>query len=81
MIIALFAFSVNVLSIEAGRDLLKQNNFENTITLNKSDGDKAPDFALKSVDGKTIKLSDYKGKGSNNRFLGDLVSALQKRYS
>ncbi len=61
IIIALFTFSANVLSIEAGRDLLKQNNFENTITLNKS-ADKAPDFALKSVDGKTVKLSDYKGK-------------------
>lgn len=61
IIIALFTFSANVLSIEAGRDLLKQNNLENTITLNKS-ADKAPDFALKSVDGKTVKLSDYKGK-------------------
>ena len=25
-------------------------------------GDKAPDFALKDIDGKTVSLSDYKGK-------------------
>ncbi len=28
----------------------------------KLDDDKAPDFSLKSVDGKMVKLSDYKGK-------------------
>ena len=36
-----------------------ENNSSNT---NCFVNDKAPDFALKSVDGKVVKLSDYKGK-------------------
>lgn len=36
-----------------------ENNSSNT---NSFVNDKAPDFALKSVDGKVVKLSDYKGK-------------------
>jgi cytochrome c biogenesis protein CcmG/thiol:disulfide interchange protein DsbE len=32
------------------------------ILITNPEGDKAPDFSLKSVDGKTIKLSDYEGK-------------------
>lgn len=34
---------------------------ENILAVEK-DGDKAPNFSLKSVDDKTVKLSDYKGK-------------------
>jgi len=56
----------------------------------KLDGDKAPDFSLKSVDGKTVKLSDYKGKvviidfwatwcGPCRRGIPDLVS-IQKEF-
>ena len=37
------------------------NTIENSPNLIKSN-DKAPDFALKSLEGKTIKLSDYEGK-------------------
>lgn len=36
-----------------------ENNSSNTSSFVN---DKAPDFALKSVDGKVVKLSDYKGK-------------------
>lgn len=34
----------------------------NTLSANTSDNKKAPDFALKTLEGKTVKLSDYKGK-------------------
>ncbi len=34
----------------------------NTLSANTPDNKKAPDFALKTLDGKTVKLSDYKGK-------------------
>lgn len=34
----------------------------NTLSANTSDKKKAPDFALKTLEGKTVKLSDYKGK-------------------
>ena len=37
-------------------------NYSNTITLVKSDEKKAPEFSLKSTDGKMVKLSDYKNK-------------------
>ena len=30
--------------------------------LNVREGDKAPDFALKDGDGKTVRLSDFKGR-------------------
>jgi len=61
---------------------------ENVIV--KLDGDKAPDFSLKSVDGKTVNLSDYKGKvviidfwatwcGPCRRGIPDLVS-IQKEF-
>jgi cytochrome c biogenesis protein CcmG/thiol:disulfide interchange protein DsbE len=61
ILVTLFALSINVLSSDTGRDFTKNNNSENTVTINIS-ADKAPDFALKSVDGKTVRLSDYKGK-------------------
>ncbi|MBI1940480.1 MAG: redoxin domain-containing protein [Acidobacteria bacterium] len=31
------------------------------LSLNVKDGDKAPDFALPSADGKTVRLSDFAG--------------------
>ncbi len=34
----------------------------NTLSANTPDNKKAPDFALKTLEGKTVKLSDYKGK-------------------
>ena len=53
--IALTGFAFNCNQIEA------KNSDGDIVTINK-DSDKAPDFALKSVDGKIVKLSDYKGK-------------------
>ena len=53
--IALTGFAFNCNQIEA------KNSNGDIVTINK-DSDKAPDFALKSVDGKIVKLSDYKGK-------------------
>lgn len=35
---------------------------ENTSSLNPEDGRKAADFDLKTLEGKSVKLSDYKGK-------------------
>jgi cytochrome c biogenesis protein CcmG/thiol:disulfide interchange protein DsbE len=34
----------------------------NALSANTPDNKKAPDFALKTLEGKTVKLSDYKGK-------------------
>jgi hypothetical protein len=40
-------------------------------------GQNAPDFALQSLDGKTVRLSDFRGKARPAEFLGNLVSGLQ----
>ena len=50
-----------ILSVSAfSYDLRNQSTETNVIVTLKDD--KAPEFSLKSVDGKTVKLSDYKGK-------------------
>ncbi|MBK7632235.1 MAG: TlpA family protein disulfide reductase [Ignavibacteriales bacterium] len=60
VLIILITLSINTFSIENNNTKGKPVNSENSI--NNPDGDKAPDFSLKSFEGKTIKLSDYKGK-------------------
>lgn len=55
------AFSIS--AVNYARDTEKLNSSESkSITSVEKEGDKAPNFSLKSVDGKTVKLSDYKGK-------------------
>ncbi|BCT28177.1 hypothetical protein BVAD3_18510 [Bacillus velezensis] len=40
------------------------------------EGMKAPDFTLDTLSGKSISLSDYKGKKSAPQFLGDVVQTV-----
>jgi cytochrome c biogenesis protein CcmG/thiol:disulfide interchange protein DsbE len=86
ILIIVLAFSLNGYSEDTKR---LQSNCDKNVTINMSD-DKAPDFALKSIDGKTVKLSDYKGKiviidfwatwcPPCRRGIPDLV-AIQKEY-
>lgn len=60
VLIIILAISVNAFSGENKqiKNIAKESN--NLIV--NLDSDKAPGFSLKSVDGKIIKLSDYKGK-------------------
>jgi len=60
VLIIIMILAVNVFSGDNKKSNSIINLNDNVIV--KLDGDKAPDFALKSIDGKTIKLSDYKGK-------------------
>lgn len=60
VLILITVFSINALCNYSDYTTTKISDYENSIS--KDDGDKAPDFQLKSFEGKTIKLSDYKGK-------------------
>jgi thiol-disulfide isomerase/thioredoxin len=51
-------FSISVIACQK-KDA---DNKKIQVSTNQSENPKAPDFALQSVDGKTIKLSDYKGE-------------------
>lgn len=59
-LVLLIAINVNSFCVDKNLSNTKSNNAESAII--KLDENKAPDFALKSFDGKTVKLSDYKGK-------------------
>ena len=60
ILILVLAVSINILSSDR-TEVKNSSDIKNVLTV-KDEGDKAPNFALKSVDGKTVKLSDYKGK-------------------
>jgi cytochrome c biogenesis protein CcmG/thiol:disulfide interchange protein DsbE len=57
----LLSFSVSVISYAGNVEKLISSESKSNLSTEK-EGDKAPNFSLKSVDGKTVKLSDYKGK-------------------
>lgn len=59
-IILIFILALSVNAFSGDNKLNKIATSDNIIV--KFDGEKAPDFSLKSVDGKTVKLSDFKGK-------------------
>jgi thiol-disulfide isomerase/thioredoxin len=59
-IVIILAFGINNFCADKNNGKEKLNNIDYAVG-NPTD-DKAPDFALKSFDGKTVKLSDYKGK-------------------
>ena len=59
LFMALISFSINVFSGDKNES---NKSINSELVLIKIDEKKAPDFALKSLDGKTVKLSDYKGK-------------------
>lgn len=59
-LVLLIAFNVDSFCIDKNAGNTNSKNAE--IVIIKLDDNKAPDFTLKSVDGKMIKLSDYKGK-------------------
>ncbi|HZW40614.1 MAG: TlpA family protein disulfide reductase [Syntrophothermus sp.] len=74
---------------EENKDVLAYNE-QNDFNSNSALSEKAPDFTLKSVDGKNIKLSSYKGKivildfwatwcGPCRKGIPDLIS-LQKEF-
>lgn len=50
-----------ILSVSGYSYDLRNQSTETNVKVTLKD-DKAPEFSLKSVDGKTVKLSDYKGK-------------------
>lgn len=60
VLILITVFSINTFCNYNDYASTKLSGNENSIS--KDDGDKAPDFQLKSFEGKTIKLSDYEGK-------------------
>ena len=59
-LVIILALSVNTFSADNNGNKVKYNNTVSNVDIPAVD--KAPDFALKSFDGKTVKLSDYKGK-------------------
>lgn len=61
ILILILVFAVTTFSNSKTTLKIKDNNSVNFFDINK-EGDKAPNFSLKSVKGKTVKLSDYKGK-------------------
>jgi len=59
-LVLLIVVSVNTFCVDKNESNTKSKKAE--VAIVKFDENKAPDFALKSSDGKTVKLSDYKGK-------------------
>jgi peroxiredoxin len=63
------------------------NNFSNQADPRLRSGDEAPDFTLQTLDGQTVSLSDYRGKGVILNFWGTFclpcrteMPAFQQQY-
>ena len=58
-----------------------EGKVEETDEVGISLGQIAPDFQLKTLNGETVHLSDFRGGACHPQFLGYMVSAMQRRDS
>lgn len=58
LIVGMLGWAIYEYALDTSDDKTEESSENNGLSKN----DKAPDFALKTLDGKQVKLSDYKGK-------------------